>query len=371
VRRHVARLQIPIPPTAAPIIVDSAFGGLGIYRREATLQARYLGLFPEGDEVCDHVAFNATVKGSDGVLAIYPALQNQTPPEHVIASLRGTKKIIVELGGSRCTLICPPDHQVQTFLQTHPLYRRRLAALARMVFDAAPEETFFDAGANIGDTIALARLAGASMPVIATEASLPHCKLLWANMKRLPRLFGDAQLVWGRVGAPGASGEKLPQQGASARDGASATPVPLSVSEVLPAALANDQPVALLKTSPDDFALGAIASELQFLTTKKPILWFEGLTTSAGGEAEWRRLTELLAAEWNMAILFDNFGFAITSGDTRTIANQASDLMSYARRQSERQGYKPTLYHIDVALFPARFEHIYAEFRLSIPELVG
>src|SRR4029079_17653870 len=40
-RRHVARLQVPISPASPPIEVDSAFGGLGIYRKEAAVAARY------------------------------------------------------------------------------------------------------------------------------------------------------------------------------------------------------------------------------------------------------------------------------------------------------------------------------------------
>ena len=371
VRRHVARLQIPIPPATAPIVVDSAFGGLGIYRREATLQAAYAGLFPEGDEVCDHVAFNRTVKGSDGVLAIYPPLQNQAPLEHVIASLRGTKKMIVEYGGSRCALIGPPRNQLQGLLETNPLYKRRLPALARMVFDDTPEETFIDAGANIGDTIALARLAGARMPVIASEASLRDCKFLWANIKRLPRLFGDARLVWGRVGAIAGSGEKALEADSSQPAGARLATVSGSAPVVRLAGLANDRPVALLKANAEGFGPDGIASELEFLRAKQPILWLEDHTASQTGAAKWRDLIGSMAGQWNHAILFDNFGFAIADGETGRMADQMMDLMTYARRQRERPGYKPALHHIDVALFPTRFGHIFHEFRQVIPELIS
>lgn len=361
VRRHVARLQIPIPRTTPPIIVDSAFGGLGIYRREATLQARYVGLFPEGDEVCDHVAFNRTVKGSDGVLAIYPELQNECPLEHIIPSLRGTRQLIVKHGQSRCTLLGPPDHQLQNFLETHALYKRRLPVLARMVSDQAPKETFLDASADVGDTIALARFAGATMPVVALEASLSRYKFLWANAKRLPRLFGNVRLEWGRAGVvPSGTGERQTEfNPATAR----------AAPEVRFGDLANEGSVALLKTNMEEADADGIASELEFLRAKGPILWFEGLATSSAGAAGWRNLLESLAAEWNQAILLDNFGFAIAAGGTGKLANLAVDLMVYARRQRERHDYRPTLYHIQLALFPARFEKIYDQFRRSLPEL--
>ena len=169
----------------------SPLGGWAIYRRKETLRASYVGLDPEGEETCDHVAFNADVKGSDGVLAIYPALQNQAPLEHILGSLRGTKTFALEQDGARCTLIGPRDHQLQTFRAAHPLYDRRLPALARIVSSHSPDASFIDVGANIGDSIALAQLAGANMPAITIDASVTYCKYLWANIQRSPGLFGE------------------------------------------------------------------------------------------------------------------------------------------------------------------------------------
>jgi hypothetical protein len=207
VRRHVALRQILIAPTTAPILVDSAFGGLAIYRREAALQGSYTGLDPEGEETCEHVAFNAVVNGTDGVMAIYPALQNHTARAHIMASLGRAKTFNLEQDGARCTLVGPRDQPLQSFRTNHPLYDRRLPALARIVFDHAPNASFLDVGANMGDSIALARLAGARMPALAIEASLTYCKFLWANMQRSPALFDKTRLVWGYVGATGTAGQ--------------------------------------------------------------------------------------------------------------------------------------------------------------------
>ena len=44
--------KIPIAETAEPIDVQSAFGGLAIYRLSDALAARYVGLTDEGQEVC-------------------------------------------------------------------------------------------------------------------------------------------------------------------------------------------------------------------------------------------------------------------------------------------------------------------------------
>lgn len=369
VRRYVASRQIPIMSDVAPILVDSAFGGLGIYKREATLGARYVGLDPDDDEVCDHVSFNAAVKGADGLLAIYPSLQNQSPIEHIVGALRGAKTFALEQDGARCALLGPADHQLTTFRAIHPLYDRRLPALARIVSDLAPDETFVDVGANIGDTIALARLAGARMPVIAIDASPTYCKYLWANLKRLPDLLGNVRFVWGFVGAAGDSGQVALGAGTASSAGSASGEMTESAPGVRLAQLAEDRAVSLVKTDTDGFDQDIIAAELEFLRKKEPILWMEAQTMSASDEAKWRTLLGSMAAQWPRTILFDNFGFAIAAGGTSDFADRAVDFMAYARRQRERADYRPTLYYLDVALFPERFEQVYDEFRRSLSEI--
>lgn len=81
--RQVLRRQIRIPPTAAPIEVTSAFGGLGIYRMSRVGSARYAGLDPGGREICEHVAFNAGVAGAGGRLFVYPPLRVRAPLQHL------------------------------------------------------------------------------------------------------------------------------------------------------------------------------------------------------------------------------------------------------------------------------------------------
>jgi hypothetical protein len=48
---------------------------------EAALSARYSGVGPTGEEVCEHVAYNAAV-GRYGELYVLPALQTAAPQEH-------------------------------------------------------------------------------------------------------------------------------------------------------------------------------------------------------------------------------------------------------------------------------------------------
>jgi hypothetical protein len=64
--------QVQIPETDPPIEVDSAFGGLGLYRLADTLAARYVGLSGDGHETCEHVAFNLDIARRGGRFYILP-----------------------------------------------------------------------------------------------------------------------------------------------------------------------------------------------------------------------------------------------------------------------------------------------------------
>jgi len=71
-----------VPETSPPIEVDSAFGGFAIYRREAIGDARYVGLAPDGGEVCEHVAFHSALRSRGARIFINPRLINSGQAEH-------------------------------------------------------------------------------------------------------------------------------------------------------------------------------------------------------------------------------------------------------------------------------------------------
>jgi hypothetical protein len=68
--------MVEIPEKAEWLEVDSAFGGLVIYRTNSLAGARYVGLTAQGRPVCEHVAFHATMKASGARLFINPKLIN-------------------------------------------------------------------------------------------------------------------------------------------------------------------------------------------------------------------------------------------------------------------------------------------------------
>jgi hypothetical protein len=65
-----------ISEKSKPIPVDSAFGGLGIYRIQAFLDGEYLGMDSSGNEICEHVHFHQKLVSKGHKLFIMPSLVN-------------------------------------------------------------------------------------------------------------------------------------------------------------------------------------------------------------------------------------------------------------------------------------------------------
>lgn len=67
---------------SAWIEVASAFGGLALYRRDALLAGRYVGLDEAGEQVCEHVPFHAQLRQAGFKIFINPALINARRTPH-------------------------------------------------------------------------------------------------------------------------------------------------------------------------------------------------------------------------------------------------------------------------------------------------
>lgn len=70
-----------VSPEADWIEVDSAFGGLAIYRRDVLLAGRYSGM-QDGRAVCEHVPLHAELRAKGHRIFINPALINAHCTDH-------------------------------------------------------------------------------------------------------------------------------------------------------------------------------------------------------------------------------------------------------------------------------------------------
>jgi hypothetical protein len=79
--------MLRIAPQSDWIEVDSAFGGLAIYRRAALQHGRYAGSDPQGDECCEHVALHRELRAQGCRIYVNPALINGDSPDHTDSRL--------------------------------------------------------------------------------------------------------------------------------------------------------------------------------------------------------------------------------------------------------------------------------------------
>ncbi len=74
--------MIKIYPDKAPIKVDSAFGGLAIYRAEYLNKCVYVGKSENNQQICEHISFHRQFTRNGGDIYINPALINLKYTDH-------------------------------------------------------------------------------------------------------------------------------------------------------------------------------------------------------------------------------------------------------------------------------------------------
>jgi hypothetical protein len=78
--------MIRIKQTSEWIEVDSAFGGLAIYKRSVFIKGEYAGLTPDLRPICEHVPFNISLRSQGAKIFINPRLINFSRTDHSIRS---------------------------------------------------------------------------------------------------------------------------------------------------------------------------------------------------------------------------------------------------------------------------------------------
>lgn len=81
-RMAILSRQRRIPAKTSWISVDSAFGGLAVYRRSFLANARYSSRTHEGQIICEHISFHRQIKDNGGELYIVPSFINHGEGEH-------------------------------------------------------------------------------------------------------------------------------------------------------------------------------------------------------------------------------------------------------------------------------------------------
>jgi hypothetical protein len=369
----ICDLQVPIDKSHAPIPVESAFGGLAIYRLTYALNAMYMGLDADGDETCEHVSFNADIVRHGGKLHIFPRLRNKTPWEHCLNG-RAQKTMCFDNGANRFELVAPQSHQLDHYMRNYPLYDRRLTLLLTIFNEMVGDASVLDIGANILDTVALMHLSGVRLTkAISVDASLEFYKYACFNAERNAPHFGCTEVVWGFVGAEEDRGNIAAVNGTGNVKASHQQSRLRSLLEPRRVTFADLAPEGtdLAKTDLDGYDHVVISENIAWLRRWKPMLWVEAQIEDLADISAWSNNLLALAEDFPYVAAFDNFGFCLCAGSMVDKWNVVLELISLGARYRANvtNAGQPRFYYLDILFMPRRLGQVFRTFVERLPEL--
>ena len=257
----------------------------------------------------------------------------------------------VLLPGAGCDLVLPAGHLLPQYLAEHRLYDRFLPFLAAELPAGA---TVIDVGANCGDTLMSMCAGNPALHYVCIEPDDTYYRYLDHNTARLRKAHPTArvQLVKALVG-------KAVTEAVLAGDGGSRHAKPTTSSDAdSPSVrsmqldeIVRQQPdevwqtVRLLKSDVDGFDHDVLASALELIQARKPVLFFECfLGNATQKEAYEACLTQLAASGYTHFWVFDNFGNPMFRACE---ASQVVQMLSYVWRQTTQQATR-SIFYLDI-----------------------
>ena len=268
---------------------------------------------------------------------------------------------------NKIKLIAPANNRLDFYLKIHPLYDRRLPVLSRLVYEEEPHSEFIDVGANIGDTVALLRLAGCDLKIVAIEASEKYFSYLKLNSEKDSSVFKNVELVNAFVGRE-TDNLSLVENNATAGTVISEKTNKSVDVPTIPLSKFESRNVSLIKLDTDGYDAVILSSNLDYIIQKQPIIFAEAEVNSEFSLNEWTKFLNTIPDDvFEKVIVFDNFGFAVCAGDFQKLKSFILDLLPYVHQQHKTK--KPTIYYFDICFFPKSKNKIYTKFIKEIPEL--
>jgi hypothetical protein len=365
--------QVPIGKNEAPILVDSAFGGLALYRLSYALKASYVGIDDDGEETCEHVSFNKDIGRAGGKLYIFPRLRNSTPWGHCLNG-RAQKTIRLSNSALQMELVAPQSHQLDHYLSSYPSYGRRLPLLLTVFNRVVGGASVLTIGPEILDTVALMRLCGVNLPkAICVDACLEVYKYAEINAAKNPALGETAEIVWGFVGAGEDRGNTVRVNGIGNFDELQRygqlqsllEPRHVTFDDLAPSGL------DLIKADLEGYDHVVIHQNLAWLDRWKPMLWLE-VHIKDGDDISVRRDNLLALAEgFYYVAVFDKCGLCLCAGEMTEKCNTLLELIGIGCRygSNETGANETKFYRFDFLFVPQHLAEVFQDFVRALPEI--
>lgn len=277
----------------------------------------------------------------------------------------------ISLGG--ISLIVPVNHMLDVYKSRNVFYDHFLPILCHEIFKFNKEGKIIDIGANVGDTVASIRAAGVDSEIIAIEASTYFFSLMKKNISASPNYYGKTRLIHAFVGDPNKSLKLTYTSGTAGASESSESDV--SKSNVMALDQIDDGNVSLIKIDTDGYDGNILLSGLDYIRTKKPILWAETLIPDMGAFSQWSDFLQGIVGFYDCFYLFDNTGRPVISG----VLDQSSAtlLLSMLRASLVQKslenvaiGHVATPYY-DLALFPTIESPVWKSFNNRVAQEIN
>jgi FkbM family methyltransferase len=203
----------------------------------------------------------------------------------------------------------PLSHQLPYYRRTFPQYSSSIGRIGAAVEEKYPDLTLIDVGANVGDTVAIARQA-AHYPILCVEGSTVYLPLLYRNVNHLGDVEIEAAFVGGTSGPVAASLRMAGGTAHLAMGGSDEGTISLSSLEEIVRRHPRFASAKLMKSDTDGMDCQIIAGAADYLAAVRPALFFEydpDLTARAGATAI-RVFDVLDAAGYRYALVYENTG---------------------------------------------------------------
>lgn len=241
------------------------------------------------------------------------------------------------------TLIAPRQHQIEHLTKKHKYYSRNLPRIGKYIEEQYPVYNIIDVGANIGDSIALFRLADVHQTIYAFEGEGFFFSLLTENLPLFKNvevhknyLGEETQVVHLAMEAELGTGKLSTGSGTSTQV--------IKLDDFVKENPINN--VKLLKTDTDGFDFKILRGGKELIARDKPVLFFEydADYLEALGDDGLSFFSELAELGYSKALFYDNFGKFVISASV-TDSSLIKQLYAYIRRK------EGSYYYYDVCVF--------------------
>jgi FkbM family methyltransferase len=236
------------------------------------------------------------------------------------------------------------SHEFPYYRRTHARYGSNVATLARLVCEASERPTMIDVGANIGDTVALARSTAPRLPILCIEGNQDFATLLKYNVGGWPDVDIEGPCLLADVSGTIVGHLASSRGTAKLTSGIGTVTRMSSLDDVLDRHPRFSSP-ALIKSDTDGFEARVIAGAVRTLQRAHPVLFLEydPQLLSAQGSDGLALLERLRELGYGPTVVYDNFGDALCLTDLGNV-RLFDDLDRYASRRP--------LFYFDLAVFP-------------------